>query len=138
MLSEDKTQVVQAQAIADLLKILLPQAFTDDNTLNKLKADEWKLTKYSGRAMLSLIYFRHRGAKDGDNVRFYREFVDHFLRGSHSIDGAGLKMMENIAIGMTGGGGRGKIVKKPGWFSRHVTNRDWERKARDDRAEIAE
>ena len=138
-MSENRTQALQAQAIADLLKLILPQGFTSNEILGSGERgliDEWKMTKFSGRAMLSLIYFQHRG--ENDNVRFYKQFVDLFLRGSHSIDGTTLKMLENVAIGMTSGGGRGKIVKKPGWVGRHVTNRDWERKARDSGAAIAE
>lgn len=135
----DRTQAIRDQAVFELLKMLLPQAFSSNEILGsgeRGRIDEWKMTKFGGRVMLSLIYFRHRGVND--KVRFYRELVDYFIRGSHSIDGTNLKMLENISIGMTGGAGRGKIVKKPGWIGRHVTNRDWERKARDSGAAIAE
>ena len=135
----DQTQLVQAQALAKLLGMIVPQAFTSDEVMDEgdgRKIDEWKMTKFSGRAMMSLLHFRHRGENDG--VRFYKELVQYFLRGSHSIDGTGLKMLESISVGLVGGRSRGKIVKKPGWIGRNVTQKDWERKAREEGSEIAE
>lgn len=128
-----------AQAIAQVLMGIVPQAFTSQTMLERGKGeiDEWKMSKISSRALISLIYFRHRG--EHDHVRFYEEFADHFLRGSHSIDGFGLKMLENIAIGLGGGGGgRRKLKQRPGWVGRHITQRDWKQKARDDSAQIIE
>jgi len=128
----------QMQALAQLLTIFVPQAFSSDKYLTGEEGiyDEWKLTKISGRSLMSLIYFRHRGAEDG--VNFYKEFTDHFIRGSHSIDGTGLKMIESISIGLTGGGGSRKIVKKPGWAGRNITKRDWAQTAERDNAQVVE
>lgn len=127
-----------AQAIAQVLMGIVPQAFTSQTMLDRGKGeiDEWKMSKISSRALISLIYFRHRG--EHDHVRFYKEFADHFLRGSHSIEGYGLKMLENIAIGLGGGGGSRKMRKRPGIIGRYITNRDWKRKAREENAEILE
>lgn len=131
-------QLKREEAMAKLLGLILPQGFSSDHIMTRDAPDsglidEWKLTKFSGRAMISLIYFQHRGASlenGGGGVRFYRQFTDLFLRGSHSIDGGGLKMLESIAIGL-GGSGRStrKTVKRPGWGGRNVTNRDWQRRA---------
>jgi len=138
-----KEQIAQIQsnpqAYAKVLEGIVPQAFTSQEEMDKGdggKIDEWKLSKISSRALISLIYFRHRGVNDG--IRFYKEFSDLFLRGSHSIDGFGLKMLENITIGLAGGGGKRKLVKKPGWVGRHITKRDWKQEAREDKAEIIE
>lgn len=137
-ISPEQTARIKREAVADLLKLILPQAFTSGQIIDGGKGgiDEFKLSNISGRALLSLIYFRHRG--EHDNVRFYKEFVELFLRGSHSIDGRGLKMMENIAIGMSGGGSNRKLVKRPGFFGRHVTNRGWKEKADREDARIIE
>lgn len=127
-----------AQAYAEVLKQIIPQAFSSKSLMDEGRGliDEWKMSKISGRAMLSLIYFRHRGVND--NIRFYKEFTDHFLRGSHSIEGLGLKLLESISIGLAGGGGKRKLMKKPGWIGRHITKRDWERKAERDQAQVVE
>lgn len=134
----ERVKAIQAQANAEILKIIVPQAFTSGDIMDKGagQIDEWKLTKFTGKSMLSLLYFRHRGEHDG--IRFYKEFVDHFLRGSHSIDGSGLKMLENIAIGMSGGGGSKRIVRRPGWLGRNITKRGWERKAEREQAQVIE
>lgn len=132
-------QQIQMQALADLLKLVIPQGFSSNEILGegeRGKIDEWKMSKFSGRAMMSLLYFRHRGVND--KVRFYEEFTEYFLRGSHSIDGLGLKLLETISIGLAGGGRRGKIIKKPGWVGRNITKRDWERKAQAEGSDIAE
>lgn len=127
-----------AQAYAKVLEGIIPQAFSSGDIIDAEKGgiDEWKMSKISGRAMLSLIYFRHRGEHDG--VRFYKEFSDLFLRGSHSIEGLGLKLLESIAVGLAGGGSKRKLMKKPGWVGRHITKRDWKQQARDDSAEVIE
>jgi len=128
----------QAQAYAQVLQSIIPQAFTSKDMLDREGGgiDEWKLSKVSGRALISLIYFRHRG--EHDKIRFYKEFSDHFLRGSHSVEGLGLKLLESISIGLAGGRGQRKLMKKPSWFGRHITNRDWERKAEREGAQIVE
>ena len=128
-----------AQAFAQVLEKLLPQAFTSGEILNSPEGggiDEWKLSKISGRVLLSLIYFRHRGKYD--HVRVYGELADLMLRGSKSIDGLGLKMMENIAIGLAGGGGRRNLMKKPGVIGRYVTQRDWKEKAKRTNSQVIE
>jgi len=127
-----------AQAYAQVLMKIIPQAFTSGSIIDSEKGgiDEWKLAKVSGRVLLSLIYFRHRGVNDG--VRVYKELADLMLRGSHSIEGLGLKLLENIAIGLAGGGGKRKLMKKPGLFGRLVTQRDWKDKAKRDNAQVIE
>lgn len=130
-------RLAREQAMAELLKQFVPQAFSSNEYLSTEPGliDEWKLSKVAPEGLISLIYLRHRGVNDG--VRFWREFTDLFLRGSHSIDGFGLKQIENIAIGLGSGGGR-KMVKKPGFIGRHITDRDWERKAEAENAEVVE
>lgn len=140
-LSPQQVAQVQAnaQAFAQVLEKLLPQAFTSGKIIDDPEGggiDEWKLSKISGRVLLSLIYFRHRGKYDG--VRVYGDLSDLMLRGSKSIDGLGLKMMENIAIGLAGGGGNRNLMKKPGWVGRNVTQRDWRDKAKSRNARVVE
>lgn len=129
---------IKKEAVAEVLKLIIPQAFSSRNVMDEGAGaiDEWKMSKISGRALLSLIYFNHRGTHDG--VRFYKEFVELFMRGSHSIDGGGLKMLENIAIGMSGGGSNRKLVKRPGAIGRYITNRGWKEKAKRENARIVE
>jgi len=137
-LSEAQKFMIQAQAIADVLKSIVPQGFTSNKLMDEGSGaiDEWKMSKISGRALLSLIYLRHRGVND--KIRFYEDFADLFLRGSHSIDGLNLKLLESISIGLAGGGSKRKLTKKPGWWGRHVTQRDWERRAEREGAQIIE
>jgi len=126
-------------SVTKILEGVIPQGFSSKEIMDEgtgRKLDEWKMTKFSGRAMISLLHFRHRGKNDG--IRFYDEFVEFFLRGSHSIDGGGLKLLESIAYALAGGGKKGKIVKKPGVIGRYLTNRDWERKAQEEGSQIAE
>lgn len=129
---------IKQEAVADLLKMIIPQAFSSGQIIDGEKGgiDEWKLSRINGRALLSLIYFQHRG--EHDHVRFYKEFVDRFMRGSKSIEGYGLKMMENIAIGISGGGASRKLVKKPGWVGRNITNKKWREKADRENARVVE
>lgn len=133
-----RQQQQQAQAIAKLLELILPQGFSSNEVMasgEHGRIDEWKMTKFSGRAMMTLLYLRHRGENDG--IRFYKEFTDYFIRGSHSIDGTSLKMLENVAIGITGGSSRGKVIKKPGIIGR-FRDKDWRRKAEADGSTIVE
>jgi len=127
-----------AQAYAEVLMRIIPQAFTSQALMDKGKGeiDEWKLSKIPGRALISLIYFYHRG--EYDKVRFYKNFVDLILRGSKSIDGLGLNLLKDISIGLAGGGKQRKLMKKPGFIGRQVTKRGWKEKAKRDNAEIIE
>lgn len=127
------------KALAELMKSIVPQAFSSNEIMGSSDLgaiDEWKMARIPAPIIPALIYFRHRG--ENDNVRFYREFYDLILRASHSINGAGLKMLTDIAIGMSGGGSRRRIVQKPGWVGRNISKRSWRASAEADNAEIAE
>ena len=128
-----------AQAYAEVLMSIVPQPFTSKAMRDKGtggQVDEWKLSKIPRRALISLIYFQHRGEIDG--VKFYSNFVDLLLRGSKSVDGLGLQLLKDITIGLAGGGQQKKLTKKPGWVGRNVTNRDWEKKAKRSNSQIVE
>ena len=135
-LSPTQRQQAMSEAVAEVLKTIVPQAFTNQNIIDMGESDEWKLSKISGRTLLSLIYFRHRGTND--NIRFYREMVDYFLRGSGSIEGWKMRTLENISIGLGSGGGRKRLMVKPSWVGRHITKRDWEKKADRENIQIIE
>lgn len=135
-------RLAREQAMAEVLKMIIPQAFSSPQIMSggaedSGQIDEWKTTVFeSGHEAISMMYFRHRGVND--HVRFYEEFTDHYLRSKHSVDGHGLNMIRDIASFLGSGGGKNKIVKRPNVLARNLWDRDWERRAESEGADVVE
>lgn len=134
-------QRVQAQAIAEVVKEFIPQLFSPPEIVTGNAEDSggndiWMMTNMPPEVLLPLNGLMMIATVDKrDEIK---EFVERTLRALKGIHGFASKQGENIAIGMLGGGKRGKIVKKPNVFSRTFTNRSWRRKAEDEGAQIVE
>jgi len=128
-----QAQMAAAQATAEVLKTFIPQLFSNPKIMSEYakdvgEIDEWKLSNFPADVLLPLAGLEF--IAQVDKREEIHEFVLLCLRGFKGIGGFASKQGENIAVGLAGSSGK-KLVKRPGLIGRNVTNRGWERKAKD-------
>lgn len=138
---------VQAQLATALAKIQVlerfvgqlfssPKILAGQGSEDTADHDKWMMSNYPAEVLIPMAALNL--IAETDDREDIKSFLDVTLRGFKGIGGFASKQGENISIGIMGGGSRGKIVKRPGAIARNTYNRGWERKAREEGAEIAE
>jgi hypothetical protein len=128
--------------MAEVLKGFVPQLFSHPRHLtggadDSGGQDEWMLTNMPADVLVPLTGLELIAVND--NRPEVHDFVEFVLRGLKGVGGFTVKQGERVAIGIASGSGGGrKVMKRPGWGGRNVTNRDWQRKADDENAEVQE
>lgn len=135
-----RAQLQREQAMAKVMAQFVPQLFSgpellSDGAPDSGGQDEWMLSNLPADVLVPLIGLQT--IADADDRKEIATFVQLVLRGVKGIGGFTTKQGESIALGLGGGVGR-KVVKKPGFVARNVTDRDWRRKAEQEGAEIEE
>lgn len=135
---ESQARAQREQAYAEVLKAFVPQLFSGPKKLTEEAedsgdVDEWMLTNMPADVLIPLAGLEM--IADADDRQEIHDFVNVILRGLKGIGGFAVKQGERMAIGMSGGSGH-KVIKRPGWGSRNITNRGWREKADDEGAEI--
>ena len=85
--------------------------------------------------VLALSYFSQ--TPDNRGGEYARNFIEEYRRHKMSLGGWRANQLIRLVAGSKGVAS-GKIVRKPGFFGRHVTDRDWKEKAQLEGAEIIE
>lgn len=142
-MSKERTtlaSLAKAEAQAKVMDKFVPQMFSPPDILTGGAPDSggtdiWMMTNMPAEVLLPLAGLQTIG--EADDRKEIKTFVQVVLRGLKGIGGFNMKVGENIATALGGGVGR-KIVKRPGWASRNITNRDWREKAESEGAEIEE
>jgi len=135
------SQQAQVQASIQVLETFVPQLFSSPKTISENapdvgEIDEWMMSNFPPEVLIPLTGLKM--IAEADDRPDIHAFISYILRGFKGINGFSAKQGENIAIGIMGGGGNRKIVKKPNILSRTITNRNWRQKAEDEGSEIAE
>lgn len=130
-----------AQANAEVLKGFVPQMFSSPKILTDEAADtgdndNWMMTNIPADVLVPLAGLKLIG--DADKRPEINDFVTLILRGVKGVNGFNMKVGENIATSLAGSGGQKKLMKKPGWAGRNITNRSWQDKAENEGAEVVE
>jgi len=126
-------QMAAAQATAEVLKTFIPQLFSSPKLMSEGapdvgSQDAWMLSNFPADVLLPLAGLEFIAQVDKrDEIH---DFVMLCLSGFKGIGGFTSKQGENIAVGLAGSSGK-RLVKRPGLIGRNVTNRGWERKAKD-------
>ncbi|MEM3357280.1 MAG: hypothetical protein QW166_05575, partial [Candidatus Bathyarchaeia archaeon] len=94
--------------------------------------DLWMLTNMPADILIPLVGLQIIAEQD-DRPEI-KKFNEYILRGLKGIGGFAARQGENIALGLGGGLGR-KVVRKPGWLTRNITNRNWRKKAEEEGAD---
>ena len=134
------TRLAQEQAKAEVLKPIVPQMFSGpeiltDGAPDSGGTDYWMMSNIPGDVLLPAIALETIGIED--NRPEILRAVQLVLRGVKGVGGFNMKIGENIATSALGGAQR-KVMKRPGWSSRNITNRGWERKAESEGVDVEE
>jgi hypothetical protein len=140
MSKEAAARLQREQAMADVMKGFVPQLFSHPQHLtggaeDAGGLDAWMLSNMPADVLVPLAGLEL--IAEADKRDEIHDFVNVILRGLKGIGGFTVKQGERIAVGLGGGGAR-KVVKRPGWAGRNITNRGWERKAESEGAEVEE
>lgn len=132
--------LAREHAMAEVLKTFVPQLFTSPKVLSENAPDVgdidlWMLTNMPADILIPLVGLQI--IAEEDNRPEIKKFNEYILRGLKGIGGFAARQGENIALGLGGGLGR-KVVRKPGWLARNITNRNWRKKAEEEGAEVEE
>jgi len=136
-----KSALQREHAMAEVLKLILPQLGSGPEVLSGGKAsdsgatDYWMLTNMPAEILIPLAGLKTIAT--ADDRKEIHDFVEIILRGLKGVNGFTSKQLESVSLGIGGGIGR-KTVKRPGLVSRNITNRNWKRKAESEGAEIEE
>ena len=83
-----------------------------------------------------MAYFRRLGEFEGGD--FANAFIEDYLNLKMSVDGWFTNKRIQFTAASKGAPGVGELFKKPGWVQRNISQRDWERKAREEGKTIVE
>jgi hypothetical protein len=137
---EASARAEAAKANAEVMKTFVPQLFSHPKQLtggaeDAGGQDTWMLSNMPADILVPLAGLEM--IAQNDNRPEIHDFVELILSGLKGIGGFTVKQGERIAIGI-GGGGTRKVMKRPGWAGRNITNRDWQSKADSEGAEVEE
>jgi len=114
-----------------------PQLGSDTIDLVKGKVDMRRLSKLpSPLDKVWISYFMLIGDEEGGE--FARAFCNNYLNLAVSDDGWRVNKMIQMVAGSKGAPSVGELQKKPNIVARNVTQRDWEKKAREEGKTIVE
>lgn len=130
MKKEDKPPEITAEGE------LAPQLGSDKTKLVKGQMDMRRLSKINEVQSYVIGYFMNVPNRRGG--RFWRDLCDNILNLNVSVEGWRVNKMIQMVAGAKGAPSVGELQKKPGWISRHVTDRDWKRKAAEEGKTIVE
>ena len=85
--------------------------------------------------VLALSYFSQ--VPDNRGGKYARTFIEDYRRHKMSLGGWRANQLIRLVAGSKGVS-TDKMVKKPGFIGRHITDRDWKEKAEKDGAQIIE
>ena len=141
MSKEAKLRSEGQQAMAEVMKGFVPQLFSHPKHLtggaeDAGGQDQWMLSNLPADVLVPLAGLEL--IAQNDKRPEVHDFVELILRGLKGVGGFTVKQGERMAIGMASGGAARKLVKRPGWGGRNITNHDWQRKAEDEGAEVEE
>lgn len=85
--------------------------------------------------VLALSYFEQIPRLEGGE--YAKDFCESFRRHKMSLGGWRANQLIRLVAGSKGVSAD-KMVKKPGFIGRHVTNRDWKEKAEQEGAQVIE
>lgn len=130
----------KAEAEAEVQKIYVPQMFSHPKHLtggaeDAGGLDTWMMTNLPADILIPLTMLELIGKEDSLGV--VTEFVDLMKSGLKAINGFAVKQAEAMYVSRGNNDGR-KQMKKPGWFGRNVTNRNFQQKAEQENSEIVE
>ena len=130
-----------AKAQAEVLKQFVPQMFSDPQKLSggapdSGGQDEWMLSNMPAELLVPLSGLPLIASIDEDAELF--DWVKTILVGVKGINGFNMRVGENIATSLGGGGSNKKLMKRPGVMARNISNRGWQRKAEEENAEVVE
>lgn len=121
------TSQQQKQELGEQLMNLIMQMGSDQGFLMKGQIDERKLANINESDQLALGHFNYRAIVD--HIRYYGIFVDWILVSSNAINGLRARQFIQLASAYSGSP-QTEYVQEPSWIGRHITNRDYEEKAR--------
>lgn len=113
---------------------LAGQLGTDKTTLVKGKFDMRRLSKINPIEKAWISFFMLEPEEEGGD--YFREFCENYLNLSVSEDGWRTNKMIQMVAGSKGAPSVGDLMKRPGWLSRNLMQRDWEKKAEEDGATV--
>ncbi len=124
-----RERAIVAQPVSGETKVaetLGPQLGTDGVQLSKGLIDQRKYAVLTPLQQLALAHFDYRGNVQGN--RYFARLTDFILNSSPSLHGRGRQ--DTIELAAAASGSRSvATARKPGWFTRNVTDRDWQKKA---------
>lgn len=108
--------------------VLAPQLGTDPFDLST-GVDMRRLSHITPDMASALVYCSVRGSKN----RAFRKVFNAYLNILVSVDGRGRKQIIQMQLASKGNSSLNikEDINKPGWISRNITNRDWEKEQRE-------
>jgi len=113
-----------------------PQLGSDTTELVKGKVDMRRLSKLGPLDKAWISYFLLKKPKKGG--RYTNRFCENYMNLAVSEDGWRVNKMIQMVAGSKGAPSVGELQKKPNIVARNVTQRDWEKKAREEGKTIVE
>jgi hypothetical protein len=108
---------------------LAHQLGSDTAVIEAGLTDMRRLSVLYPKAVIPLIYCELRGRE----TRAFKVLYTQFLNLSVGVKGRGRAEIIRMELASRGGGNIdvNEHVEKPGWFSRNITDRDWEKRERE-------
>lgn len=115
---------------------LSPQFGSDTVDLVHGIYDVRRLTKLNPLEKAWISYFLLLPTMEGGD--FARAFCSGYMNLAMSEEGWNKNKMIQMTAASKGAPGIGELFKKPGWFARNLTRRDWQKKADEEGKTVVE